>query len=116
VSRNPRNKLTSRGQPFWDTHQANDLLAKDVKSGKASTMTPLILHSTRPEYQEFHLEVFRKHIYQEIQKQEGQQYWLPKRNLIALKAHLAETQEDASKWEEDNLHYGIKKLSLKDMS
>ena len=85
-------------------------------------MTPLTLYSSRPEYQEFNHGVFRKHIYQEIRKQEGQAYWLPKRNLTALKVHLAEAQEDASKWEYDNLQEDMdhiekewsQKLILKD--
>lgn len=121
--RNPRNEFTSRGQPFWDTHKANDLLAKDVRSGKAKNITPLMLYSSRPEYQEFDLDVFRKHIYQEIRKQEGQAYWLVKRNLTALKVHLAEAQVDASKWEDDKLQEDMghiekewaKKVSLEEM-
>ena len=82
-----------------------------------------MLYSSRPEYQEFDLDVFRKHIYQEIRKQEGQAYWLVKRNLTDLKVHLAEAQVDASKWEDDKLQEDMghiekewaKKVSLEEM-
>ena len=79
-------------------------------------MKPWELYLSRPQYQEFDHKVFRKHIYQEIRKQKGQQYWLPKRNLAALKAHLAETEEIASKWEEDNLHLFMEKMSIDDVT
>ena len=42
------------------------LLRIDMDANKHLEMTPKQLHNTRPEYQEFKLEKFRKHIHQEV--------------------------------------------------
>jgi hypothetical protein len=55
-----------RGYPKWGPSQAKQLLKADVGAGLHKTMTPMELHLSRPEYQEFPLKVFRNHIYQEI--------------------------------------------------
>ena len=41
-------------------------------------MKPKPFQNTRPEYQAFDLEDFRKHIYQEEYAQSGRSYWLHK--------------------------------------
>lgn len=59
----PRNQVTSRGYPFWDTHEASKLLEEDEESGKAKMMKPMELWKSRKEYQNFPLILFRKHIH-----------------------------------------------------
>jgi hypothetical protein len=41
------------------------LLAEDINGGLHQIFTPSQLRNTRPEYQEFPLDVFRRHIHQE---------------------------------------------------
>ena len=50
----------------WHRSAAAKLLKKDVDEGRNKIMTPLQLWLDRNEYKEFELEVFRKHIYQEV--------------------------------------------------
>jgi hypothetical protein len=52
----------------WHRSAAPKLLAKDVDEGKHLQMTPMELYDTRDEYKLFSLHVFRKHIYQEVDK------------------------------------------------
>jgi hypothetical protein len=61
----PRPQLTNRNYPFWDTSSAMTLLAEDINEGLHQQMTPSQLRNTQPEYQEFPLDVFRRHIHQE---------------------------------------------------
>lgn len=49
----------------WHKSNAKRLLKQDVEDGKHELMKPAELYSTRVEYQEFDLETFRNHIYQE---------------------------------------------------
>ena len=83
----PRKEYTSRDKLFWDTHRANFLLAEDTLSGKAKEMKPKALWKSREEYQEFLLEDFRKHIYQERNKQLAGAYWQQKLRRVAAKKH-----------------------------
>ena len=87
----PRKPHTSRGEPFWDTHLANQSLQEDVKSGKADEMVPRKLWETRPEYREFSKKVFGQHVKQEKRSQREKPYWVPRRNKEGMKRH----QEDA---------------------
>jgi hypothetical protein len=75
--------LTSGGYPFWNKSKAKGLLELDVKENKhrEDGIKPHILHGTRPEYQEFPLAVFRKHIHQEEYAQTGRSYWMHKKKL-----------------------------------
>ena len=76
----PKQQSTFWGYPRWDTHDANHLLRKDVQQKKQTSMQPKELHATREEYHtDFHLGVFRKHIYQEEYKQSGRSYWMNKK-------------------------------------
>jgi hypothetical protein len=57
-------------------------LKQDVKNNKnlyPVKLKPQSFQKTRPEYQEFPLEIFRKHIYQEQYAQVGQSYWMAKK-------------------------------------
>jgi hypothetical protein len=61
----PRPQLTQQNYPFWDTSSAKTLLVNDMNNGLELIMAPKDLRNTRPEYQAFPLDVFRRHIHQE---------------------------------------------------
>jgi hypothetical protein len=79
----PRNPRTTRGNPFWDGHDAQRLMAEDVKAGMTVHMKPSALRET--EYQEFPLSILRGHKYQEERKHREAVYWQKKRNDKARK-------------------------------
>jgi hypothetical protein len=83
-----KTNATSRGKMFWSSHAAKHQLVADMKCGKASEMRPKDLYKSHNAYQDFSLEDFRKHIYQEKYKQLAGPYWQKKRNKLALKEHL----------------------------
>ncbi len=83
----PRNSTTKGGNPFWDMHEAQRLLAEDVKAGKTLQMKPSALQETRSEYQAFPLSIFRGHKYQEERKEREAIYWQKKRNDKGRKMH-----------------------------
>ena len=59
---------TPQGYPRQDRHAAEQLLKEDVdamENGEMAKMQPRALRNSRPKYQEFPLDVFRNHIYQE---------------------------------------------------
>jgi hypothetical protein len=86
----PRNPTTKAGNPFWDKHDAQRLMAEDVKAGKTLQMKPSKLQETRIEYQAFPLSILRGHKYQEERKEREAVYWLKKRNDKARKKHEKE--------------------------
>ena len=55
-----------RGEPRWHGSQAESLLKHDVAEKRHETMAPQLLHKTRIEYMDYPLDVFRKHIHQEV--------------------------------------------------
>jgi hypothetical protein len=50
----------------WEGSEAADWLTYDVEQNHHLLMKPQDLHRSRPEYQEYPLQVFRDHIHQEI--------------------------------------------------
>jgi hypothetical protein len=116
----PRANVTGRGYPFWYTHKAKKLLAKDVKSGKficinqlfsiaefeliliwigkAYEMKPKELWNTKKEYKDFPLDVFRNHIHQEKRFQREGPYWQLKRNKKGMRKHEAHAKELKRGW------------------
>ena len=94
----PRQSVTSRGKLFWDNHAANNRLIEDIKSGKASKLKPKELWESHDDYQDFSLEDFRKHIYQEKYGQLAGPYWQKKQNKIALKKHLDAVDKTVNEW------------------
>ena len=72
-------KPTPRGYPRFDTSVAKQLLEKDVKDNKHKGIKPRIFQQSRPEYLDFPLDVFRKHIYQAEYAQNGRSYWMHKK-------------------------------------
>ena len=89
----PNRSVTSRGMPFWKDHQANNQLRDDTRSGKTKAMKPKELWESNVIYQDFSLDAFRKHIYQEKYKQLAGPYWQKKRNKAALRKHEEEVQK-----------------------
>lgn len=83
----PRNPTTKAGNPFWDRHEAQRLMAEDVKAGRTLQMKPSVLRESRSEYQEFPLAILRNHKYQEERKEREGVYWQKKRNDRARKKH-----------------------------
>lgn len=95
-----KSNTTSRGVPFWHTHAASKLLKDDIAnemSGVTNRVKPMQLWKARPEYQQFPLCIFRKHIYQERTKQLAAPYWQHKRNKNAQKRH-EETEALLEEW------------------
>lgn len=62
----PESAENSRGEPRWDGSEAQRLLFLDIDESKHEFMTPMALYKERIEYQEYSLDVFRGHIYQEV--------------------------------------------------
>jgi hypothetical protein len=54
-----------RNEPRWEGSSAKKLLRADVTSGKHKTMAPTDLWKTQEAYQQYPLDIFRNHIYQE---------------------------------------------------
>ena len=94
----PPKPVTSRGYPFWHTHPAYDLLEEDEMGGSTETMKPKELWKSRKEYQEFPLDVFRKHIYQLRTKRLAAPYWQYKRNRNARKHYEEELERMTTEW------------------
>jgi hypothetical protein len=69
------NTHDSTGNPRWDGSAAQELLRHDVKEGLHKLyLRPMGFHASRPQYQEFTLEVFRNHIYQEVKTDKWYKY------------------------------------------
>lgn len=103
----PAKKVTCRGEPFWNNHLAKDLLADDVKSGRANELKPALLYETRKEYKEFTLNTFRKHIHQEKQKQRANPYWRHKRNIKGMYELMKERGINKQDWMETRMQCEI---------
>jgi len=73
-SKYPINATNHRGEPRWEGSVAQELLRKDIDEGKNEQMRPRDLWLSRPEYQEYDKEVFRKHIHQEVSSRKYNQF------------------------------------------
>ena len=62
----PVSEVTNRGVPRWQGSPAERHLKADITAKIHERMTPQEFRTTRKEYLEFSLEVFRKHIHQEV--------------------------------------------------
>jgi len=81
---------TAQGDPLWDGHAAQALLKLDLprylkKKKKFDHLKPRDLYKTRPEYQEFKLKKFRKHLYQEVRAGKFQNYLKAKKKKAIQK-------------------------------
>lgn len=80
----PRAKFNSRGEPEWVEHEAKELLAIDMDEGLHKKLTKQELYQTRLQYQEFTLETFRGHVYQEEQTRKWRDQWTDGKKKYAL--------------------------------
>jgi hypothetical protein len=62
--------------PSWDRSDAKRLLKIDVSEGRHNQLTPRQLWGTQLEYKVYPLDVFRKHIHQEVRNRRESSYWL----------------------------------------
>jgi hypothetical protein len=74
---------TIANPPHWDMSEAQRFLKLDVDDGKHCTMLPKELRMTREEYKVFSLDVFRKHIHQEVRSRKETAYWQVRRRSQA---------------------------------
>lgn len=71
--------------PSWHEHEARHLLRDDIAKGLHKIHDPIDLWMTREEHQEFPLDVFRNHIYQEEDKEMKQAARFDKKKLRSMK-------------------------------
>jgi len=67
-SSTPKKLTNHRGEPRWEGSKAKRNLKHHIDKGKQDSMEPKDLYKTRIEYQDYPLEVFRKHIQQEVKR------------------------------------------------
>lgn len=109
----PRNELTSRGYPYWDTHPSRSFLEKDVRDGRADEMKPMQLWLSRDEYQEFPQHVFRNHVHQEKRKQREPSGFVASRNKKARRMHEKEMKEHKETWKTQQHSADVNELCKK---
>jgi hypothetical protein len=63
----------------WHGSKAEKLLREDVENLLHETMRPKYLRLSREEYEQFDLDTFRGHIYQETRRRKESNYWLVKK-------------------------------------
>lgn len=71
--------LAKKTDGCWDGSAAQQLLKADVRNKRNERLTPDMLHLSRPEYLVFELNIFRKHLHQELRTQTETPYWIYKR-------------------------------------
>jgi hypothetical protein len=100
----PRNQLTKRGNPFWDTSDAKRILLVELKDDNIgpiiSNMKPKEVHERHPEYKLFDLDVFRNHLYHEKSNLKQNVFWQVKRNRKARSRHERDAAQETSLAEE----------------
>ena len=95
----PRPTHNARGEPIWDGSQAQALLKEDMADGLHVGKEPKQVWLSRPEFQEFLLDVFRDHIYQE------QRLWKLE-NFLKAKADKQKKKQDKQQQAQiDHLQY-----------
>ena len=65
----PGQHQNHRGELVFSRHPAQQHLRADIKANLHKSMTPMQLHTSRPEYQEFKIGVFKQRVNQEIRQQ-----------------------------------------------
>ena len=65
---------SNRSWPRWPGHLAKHLLRMNIDEEKHKIQTPAELHTSRPEFRDFPLKVFRDHIYKELKAQKQNHY------------------------------------------
>ena len=115
----PMKTISARGKRIWNNHPAKIQLIEDTRSGKASNTKPMELWKSFEPYQDFSLEDFQKHIYQEQYRQIAGPYWQKKHNKAAQKKHKEEVERLYQEWndakwkgEEGIIIGGIERLAI----
>lgn len=72
-------RKNSKPYPQWQGSEAARLLKLDLDLKKQLRMKPCLLHSSREEYMEYPLDVFRGHIQQELRERTERPYWLARK-------------------------------------
>ena len=97
----PEQHQSHRGKVVLSRHPAQKHLHADVKANLHKSMTPMQLHASRPEYQEFKLDVFKQRISQEIRQQKFVYYLedkqFEKRRQYTEEVARKKEQEEAKK-------------------
>jgi hypothetical protein len=75
----PRQPVTVKGYPFWDTAPASTFLKDDIKHDVHLTMSFDEFWQWREAYQQFPRAIFKKHIHQEVSCRRQKTYWLKKK-------------------------------------
>ena len=76
----PRKATNHKGEKVFDLSEAKLLLRDDIENDRHCGITPTQLWLSRPEYQEFELDIFRHRIYQEQRRKKFVFYLNYKRN------------------------------------
>ena len=71
----PTPDASPHGYPRWAGSEAERKLKLAITEGTHKDMTPLHLHQSEPEFDEFPLRVFRNHLYQELRSRAERAYW-----------------------------------------
>lgn len=86
----PWNLVNCRGEPEWAGSEAEMLLEIDVQNGLSQKKAPEKLHKMHMQCQEFPLEVFCGHIFQEEQMQKWKKQWVDgKKECAIVRAMMA---------------------------
>ena len=96
----PRKLTNRRGELVFDVHPAKELLRHDINAEKQLQNTPKLLWKSRPEYQEFDMNIFRNRIYQEKRRRRFLNYLQHKREekkeLLRCKPPVYEYESEES--------------------
>ena len=97
----PEEHQNHRGELVFSRHPAQKHLRADIKASRHKSMTPMQLHASRPEYQDFKLGVFKQRISQEIRRQKFVYYLedkqFEKRRQYSEEVAKKKEQEEAKK-------------------
>jgi hypothetical protein len=88
-----KNPPREKDYPNFHDHPARTLLKSDIDDNKHIEMKPMKLRESRPEYQEFPPNVFRKHIYQEVDERLSRAYRFAKKGVRAKFRDTAHTKQ-----------------------
>lgn len=80
----PQQQFNSLGLPEWNQHEAKELLEIDMDDDKHKQMTPEAIYLSRLQYQDFTLDIFRGHIYQEEQTRKWRKQWVDGKKEYAI--------------------------------
>lgn len=84
------------GEPYWDTHDAKDLLEQDLldamECDPPKHWTPKELWETRTAYQEFKLKTFSSHVAQQVRRFRMFPGWQKERNDQASEFYRQEVE------------------------